>query len=127
MEIDHAVHSDYSLFVPRSLDFEEGVFVCAAHVLRGANVAGERTTLRLARPVTVCRAYLASQDLDRVLDLHPLVVETCPTCEDDEVFLYESASAERAHYVSFQKGHALASPAHFAAVEKAGLTGGRRG
>ncbi len=119
---------DHVLFVARALNFEDGEFVCQARVLRGAQAPMARVALRLPRPVTMGRTYLATRDFTRVLDLHPFViVDTCPICEDEEVFLYESAGADRSHFVSFQKGHALASVGALKLLENYGVLGVRGG
>jgi hypothetical protein len=78
--------------------------------------------LRLAVPVSLGQVYLADAELRRPLALSPLVtLATCPVCEDDELFGYESASAERIHYLSVQKGHSMAREDAYPAFRKLGL------
>jgi hypothetical protein len=112
---------DYRLFVPRALDYVDEGFLCDARVLRGAR-APARQTLQLRQPVTVGNVYLADADMTRVLSLSPMVqLATCPVCEDEEVFFYESAAADRVHYLSYQKGHSLAREEAIEAFRKRGL------
>jgi serine/threonine protein kinase len=110
------------LFVARRLDFVDGAFACDVRVLQGAYPSLQPVTVRLPQPVTLGQVYLADDEYARVLSVHPLVVvSACPVCEDEEIFLYESASASRVHFHSFAKGHGLPSEALLPAFEKARL------
>lgn len=61
-----------------------------------------------------------------MVDLFPLVVfATCPLCEDEELFFYESAGDSRIHFTSFGKGHNLSDAALMPHFERVGLVQGR--
>ncbi len=97
--------AEQRLVVPRALDFVDGAFACDALVFRGGRPP-VREALALAQPLTIGRPYLVGT---RAIPLAPFVVfATCPTCGDDELFCYESASGSTVDYVSYGRGHALA-------------------
>jgi hypothetical protein len=114
---------DARLIVPRKLDVDDDELACEVDVLRGTRSPERRSVrLPLAQPVSIGRLYLATADLRDPILLAPLVVlATCPVCEDEELFVYESASAERIHYLSWQKGHALATTEPYTQFKKLGL------
>jgi serine/threonine protein kinase len=116
---------EHDLFVARSLDFDESGFTTEAQMLRGRDPT-HREKFRVSQPLTRGRVYFASPRRDRIVSLHPLVLfQSCPICQDEELFFYESLGDSRVHYFSFQKGHALSLENMLDAFETAGLAATR--
>jgi len=53
-----------------------------------------------------------------------VLFRTCPTCEDEEIFFYDSLGDASARYRSYAKGHDLASDELLPLFERHALIGG---
>lgn len=103
------------------LDYREGSFRCRMRSLRGIDQEATFQTVRLAHPVTEGHVYLADEDGLPLVCLHPLViVAECPKCDEHEMFFFESAGDERAHYFSFDHSHQLSEEALLAELVEHG-------